>query len=128
MDVYTFQEMADMHLIYGRAYGNNREARLLYQQSFPQWHLPHRQTFVNIDCHLRETGIFQHVTANWGRPLSVQTPHLEESILHHIEQDPASSTRRIAAVERVTHDRLESPTSTAAVPLPLAESPGSRSG
>jgi hypothetical protein len=103
MDVYTFQEMADMHLIYGHACGNSREARHLYQQSFPQWRLPHGQTFVNIDCCLRETGTFQPVTANWGRPLSVQTPNLEENILHHIEKDPASSTRRIAAVEHVSH-------------------------
>jgi hypothetical protein len=103
MDVYTFKEMADMHLIYGRAYGNSREARRLYQQSFPQQHLPHRQNFVNTDCCLRETRTFQPVTANWGRPLSVQTPNLEENILHHIEQDPASSTRGIAAVEHVSH-------------------------
>jgi hypothetical protein len=102
MGVYTFQEIADMHLIYGHAYGNSREARCLYQQSFPLQHLPHRQTFVNIDCRLRETGTFQLVTANWGRPVSVQTPNLEENILHHIEQDPASSTRRIAAVEHVS--------------------------
>jgi hypothetical protein len=86
MDVYTFQEMEDMHLIHGRAYDNSREARHLYQQSFPQRHLPLRQTFVNIDCRLRETGTFQPVTENWGRPLSVQTPNLEENILHHIEQ------------------------------------------
>jgi transposase len=103
MDVYTFQEMADMHLIYGRAYGNSREARRRYQQNFLQRHLPHRQTFVNINRRLRETGTFQPVTANWGRPLSVQTPNLEENILHLIEQDPAGSTRRIAAVERVSH-------------------------
>jgi hypothetical protein len=103
MDVYTFKEMADMHLIYGRAYGNSREARRLYQESFPQRHLPHRQTFVNTDRRLRETGTFQPVTANWGRPLSVQTPDLEENILHHTEQDAASSTRRIASVEHVSH-------------------------
>jgi hypothetical protein len=29
MDVYTFQELADMHFICGRAYGNSREARHL---------------------------------------------------------------------------------------------------
>jgi hypothetical protein len=33
-----------------------------------------------------ETGTFQPVTANWGRPLSVQTPNLEVNILHHIEK------------------------------------------
>jgi hypothetical protein len=38
-----------------------------------------------------------------GRPLSIQTPNLEENILHHTEQDPASSTRRIEAVEHVSH-------------------------
>jgi hypothetical protein len=103
MDLYTFKEMEDMHLIHGRAYGNSREARRLYQQSFTQRHLPHRQTFVNIDRRLRETRTFQPVTANWGRPLSVQTPNLEENILHHIEQDPARCTRRIAAVEHVSH-------------------------
>jgi hypothetical protein len=103
MDAYTSQDMADMHLIYGRAYCDSKEVRRLYQQSFPQRHLPHRQTFVNIDRRLRETGTFQLVTANWGRPLSVQTHNLEKNILHHIEQDPASSTRRIAAVERMSH-------------------------
>jgi hypothetical protein len=76
MDVYTSQEMADMHLIYGREYGNSSETRRLYQQSFPQRHLPLRQTFVNIDRRLRETGTFQPVTANWGNPLSVQTTKL----------------------------------------------------
>jgi hypothetical protein len=103
MDVYTFQEMAAMHLIYGRAYCNSKEVRRLYQQSFPQRHLPHRQTYVNIDRRLRETRTFQTVTANWGRPLSVQTPNFEENILHHIEQDPAGSSMRLAAVERVSH-------------------------
>jgi hypothetical protein len=58
----------------------------------------------------KERRTFQLVTANWGRPLSVQTPNLEEDILHHIEQNPVSSTRRIATVEHVTHDRVESPT------------------
>jgi hypothetical protein len=103
MDLYTFKEIADMHLIYGRAYGNSREARGLYQQSFPQRNLPHRQAFVNINRRLRETRTFNPVTANWGRPLSVQAPNLEENILHHIEHDPASSTRRIAAVVHVSH-------------------------
>jgi hypothetical protein len=92
-----------MRLIYGRAYGNSREIRCLHQQSFPQRHLPHRYTFVNIDRRPRETGKFQPVTANWGRPLSVQTPNLEKNILHHTKQDLANSTRRTAAVERVPH-------------------------
>jgi hypothetical protein len=49
-----------------------------------------------------ERQTFQPVTANWGRPLSVQTPNLEENILHHIGQVSVSSTRRIAAVSHMT--------------------------
>jgi hypothetical protein len=62
-----------------------------------------RQKFVNTDHRLRQTGTFQVVAENWRRPLSIQTPNLDRDMLHHIEQDPASSTRMIAAVEHVSH-------------------------
>jgi hypothetical protein len=95
------QKMTGMHLIYGHAYGNRTEARRLYHQRFLQRQLPHRQTFVNIDCRQWESGTIQLVTANLGRPLSVQTPNLEDTL--HTQQDPSSSTRRIASVEHVSH-------------------------
>ena len=37
---YTFAEMADIHFFYGRANGNAREARRLYQGIFPNRRLP----------------------------------------------------------------------------------------
>jgi hypothetical protein len=44
INVYSFQEMADMHLIYGHANGDSKEARHLYQQRFPHEQLPSRHS------------------------------------------------------------------------------------
>ena len=36
----TNEELADMHMVYGAAHGNAREAVRLYQQRFPNRYLP----------------------------------------------------------------------------------------
>jgi hypothetical protein len=56
--VYTNTEMADMHLMYGLAGCNSREAQRLYQQHFPNRGVPHYQTFISIHARLQETGSF----------------------------------------------------------------------
>lgn len=53
---YSFQEYADMHLMYGKANCNSLEARRLYCQQFPDRRLPNRKTFERVDQRLRETG------------------------------------------------------------------------
>jgi hypothetical protein len=118
MDMYTFQEVADMLLIYGCAHGNDRGAGCLYQQSFLQQHLPHRQT---------RNGTFQLVTTNWGRPLSIQTPNLEDDILHHTEQNPARSARSGTAVEHVSHMTIWRVLRQLLYPVPLVDRSGSQS-
>ena len=55
---YTFAEMADIHLFYGRANGNAHEARRLYQETFPNRRLPCSRTFWRIAQRLRERGKF----------------------------------------------------------------------
>lgn len=54
---YTYNEYADMHLMYGRAFCDAVEARRLYQDMFPNRRIPDRKTFERIDQRLRETGI-----------------------------------------------------------------------
>lgn len=56
MAEFTFEELADMHLMYGLAEGNAAEARRLYADRYVNRRLPHWQTFVRVDRRLRETG------------------------------------------------------------------------
>lgn len=58
MPLFTFAEYADMHLMYGLAAGNAREAARLYAQRFPNRVLPDHRTFERVDRNLRETGMF----------------------------------------------------------------------
>jgi hypothetical protein len=55
---YTFAEMADIHFFYGRANGDAREARRLYQETFPNRPLPRSQTILRIAQCLRKRGKF----------------------------------------------------------------------
>jgi hypothetical protein len=36
MNRYIFVELSDMHLVYGEARGNGREAQRIYQERYPQ--------------------------------------------------------------------------------------------
>lgn len=54
---FTFNEYADMHLMYGLASRNCLEARRLYAEYFPNRALPDRRMFERIDIRLRETGM-----------------------------------------------------------------------
>lgn len=93
---YTFGEMTDMHLCFGLASGNANEARRLYQERFPNRHLPCAKTFSRIDDRLRETGTFKKNSSNSGRQNYVRTPALEEAILDRVAETPSTSTRKIA--------------------------------
>jgi hypothetical protein len=56
---YSFEEYTDMHLMYGRGGGNRALARRLYQETFPNQHLPNEKTYQWVDERLRETGKFE---------------------------------------------------------------------
>ena len=56
MNHFTNDEMADMHLAYGEARGNSREAARIYADRFPTRRVPDSRTFTAIHRRLRETG------------------------------------------------------------------------
>ena len=45
---YTLNELDDMHLIYGEARGNGREARRLYAERFPHQIMSHFKDFMPV--------------------------------------------------------------------------------
>jgi len=55
-----------------------------------------------MDQRLRERGTFAPATADRGRQRTVRTPEREERMLDDISEEPGTSTRRIAAAERVS--------------------------
>ena len=103
MYVYSNLELADMHLIYGRANGSSRKAVRIYQRTFPGRRVPNYHTFAAIDRRLREYGQFLPVTTDRGAHRTIRTPDVEEQIMQHVEGNLSTSTRRIAAEESVSH-------------------------
>ncbi|RLU17257.1 hypothetical protein DMN91_011326 [Ooceraea biroi] len=86
-----------MHFVYGLANGNARQARRIYNDRYPNRHVPHVSTFIRIHQRLMETGSFARKTNDIpGRPRT-KTPALEEAVLNEIEHHPETSTRKIAA-------------------------------
>jgi hypothetical protein len=53
---YTFQEYADMHLIYREVHGNSLAAQRVCQGRFPNRRVPHKSVFVAVDRRFLETG------------------------------------------------------------------------
>jgi hypothetical protein len=96
---YGNEEYADMHFMYGKANGNALEAARLYQEAFPHRRQPDSRTFTRVHQRLRELGSFA-LGGREGRPKSVTTD-VEERVLQRVAQSPGTSTRRIAAQERV---------------------------
>lgn len=104
--VYTNAEMADMHLMYGLAGCNSREAQRLYQQHFPNRVIPHYQTFISLHARLQETGSFLPRKNKPGRPRSVRTIQLEENVLEEISNHPEKSTRELGVQFRTSKDTI----------------------
>lgn len=91
---YSNLEMSQMHFIYGLANGNALEAMRIYHERYPNRVCPDSRTFTNIHRRLSEYGSFKHNTSE-GRPRTVRTPEVEEAVLHAVEENPATSTRKI---------------------------------
>ncbi|KAG8274832.1 hypothetical protein J6590_099402 [Homalodisca vitripennis] len=89
--------MADMHLMYGLAHCNSRQARRLYQEHFPHRQLPTHKMFSSIHRRLSETGTFKSgKVGRSGRLRTTCTAELEEGVLDKIENHPGRSTRELA--------------------------------
>jgi transposase len=95
-----------MHLVYGEARGNDREAQRIYQERYPQLQLSHHTTFASIDRRLREYGSLEINKLTARSPRTVRTPDLEEAVLDTIEEKPSSSTRTIALDLQIHHSTV----------------------
>lgn len=91
-----------MHFLYGLANGNSAEARRLYQERYPDRVCPDKRTFVNIHRRLTESGSFTPKSAE-GRPRTVRTPAVEDAVLHAVQNDPSTSTRKIGRQLDICH-------------------------
>ncbi|KMQ96272.1 hypothetical protein RF55_3456 [Lasius niger] len=113
MNEYSFEELADIHLVYGRADGNGRLATRMYQETFPGRRTPNHQTFAAVDRRLRETGQFRPVTANYGARKTVRAPDVEERILDRVNDNPSTRNRynqykkNCSSGTCISHDRME---------------------
>ncbi|KAJ4439464.1 hypothetical protein ANN_07588 [Periplaneta americana] len=94
-DMYSNQELAEIHFMYGKADGNAALARRLYQERYPQRQCPDRKTFVRLHYRLCECGKFNSPGLGRGRPKST-TPEVQEEILEAANMTPSISTRRLA--------------------------------
>ncbi|KAJ4437091.1 hypothetical protein ANN_17226, partial [Periplaneta americana] len=101
-DMYSIQELAEIHFMYGKADGNAALARRLYQERYPQRQCPDRKTFVRLHYRLCEYGKFNSPGLGRGRPRST-TPEVQEEILEAVNMTPSISTRRVALQVNVPH-------------------------
>nr|XP_034195080.1 uncharacterized protein LOC117611254 [Osmia lignaria] len=100
---YSNEECADIHMCYSRADGKACEARRIYQRLHPQRKIPNSKTFTRIHRRLRTTGAFCR-TKSGGH--DQRDPDLVQKIMQHVEEDPSTSTRDIAAAEGVSHNTV----------------------
>ncbi|KAJ4433751.1 hypothetical protein ANN_16063 [Periplaneta americana] len=101
-DMYSNQELAEIHFTYGKSDGNAALARRLYQERYPQRQCPDRKTFVRLHYRLCEYGKFNSPGLGRGRPRST-TPEVQEEILEAVNMTPSISTRRVALQVNVSH-------------------------
>lgn len=95
---YTFQEYADMHLIYGQMNQNARAAAREYARRFPGRRHPSHKVVLALDNRLRTTGSLVPSRVDTGRPRTTRTPETEEAILEFFEMVPEASTREAASL------------------------------
>lgn len=78
---FSFEELTDIHFCYGLADGNANLARRLYQDKYPNRHLPNNRTFTSVHTRLRERGTFKtNHGGNSGRERTTREVHVEEDI------------------------------------------------
>ncbi|KAJ4449984.1 hypothetical protein ANN_01391 [Periplaneta americana] len=103
--MYSNQELAEIHFMYGKADGNAALARRLYQERYPQRQFPDRKTFVRLHYRLCEYGKFNSPGLGRGRPRST-TPEVQEEILEAVNMTPSISTRRPCHQQITLHERV----------------------
>ena len=95
MNRFTNEQMADIHLVYGEAQGNSREALRIYTEKFPDRIVPDSRTFNAIHRRLRETGSLTVARLKAGRKRIDREQ--EHQILDYLNQHPTANCRSAAA-------------------------------
>lgn len=99
MAVYTTQEYANMHLIYGECRCNASAASRLYRQRYPNAdRYPDHRVFTNVHRLLFSVGRLPNQVHGEGR---MSLPY-EDVVLQAVEEDPSTSVRTIEASTGVT--------------------------
>ena len=93
---YSFAELIDMHLVYREIRSNALVADRLYRELFPNRHQPSRRAFISLDRRMRVIGSLQRRHEGPGNIRSTRTPEFEEEVLGLVEEDLATSARRVA--------------------------------
>ena len=86
--MYSNEEMAEMHFMYGRANGNAYEACRLYAEAYPNRTCPSDKLFGKLHLRLRENGSFVSRIHDQGRPRSVSAPEMEDEVLRVMDENP----------------------------------------
>jgi len=90
--LFSNEEYADIHYIYGYCNGSERQAVVEYSRRFPNRRVPDRRVFARVHRCLRETGSFSKAIAEREPDNDDQ----EDLILEMIEHNPSTSVRRIS--------------------------------
>lgn len=90
---YSYQELAEMHLVYGECGCIAREAARKYAEKYPNRRHPNHKTFTRIHQTACETGSFRQ-RREGGSTESI-TSRRDERILEAIDSNPNLSTRSL---------------------------------
>ncbi|KAF8792294.1 hypothetical protein HNY73_003909 [Argiope bruennichi] len=93
MASYKHREVADMHLVYGMANCNGREALRMYLQKYPSRKMPSRSFFATIHRRLCETGSLDVHKPDSGRQRISRTVDAEERVAQALQRNPSTSIR-----------------------------------
>lgn len=88
---------------------NAAAAKRRYEEDHPNRQIPNQQIFRRLVQHLRDYGSFEPHYNNVGREQTRRIRDLEPEILDAVEEDPGTSTRRLASrfeVSRGTVHRI----------------------
>ena len=80
MELYSINELTDMHLVYGAAYQSRRRAARMYAERFPQRRNLAHTMFQRLDQWLHERGSLCPNMSETGQSHSL-IPDVEEAIL-----------------------------------------------
>lgn len=95
-NLFSFGELTDMLLIYGKVNNNSAAAVREYRDKYPNRRIPNRKTFEAVERRLRETGMLKPIRMDAGRQRFVRYANIEEEILNAVQLSPTTSTRRLS--------------------------------